>query len=377
VIKLAVEAVSDTTLPSPARVCDVENAGPKQGRDDPMRRFVPTPYSALLPIMGRTVRFETNRLNLLRHVVDLTAGYPGAPTGDQSFVWRIVVESDGQGSLPWPRRSAFSDVGLRFAEFGQRNFLAVDLEAREAIGILSETLAEDHLGLTSPFLDNLFCLTAGALALVPLWTNCVARENRGVLLLGEPNNGKTSASYVAEKLGLDFHADEGAFLEVHSGALRSWGGFWPATFRPEALQFFPELTARTRPCIHQDFVVYHMARPGVPNRRRWIQPLCCLFLERRSSTVSSFSRIARSDLATLLAESILFKDDESFREQQTAVLRALEELPAYVLRYGSDPAVAAVTVRDLLAAQDCADPGRELLATQSSRARSQSPHVQH
>jgi len=120
-----------------------------------------------------------------------------------------------------------------------------------------------------------------------------------------------------------------------------------------------------------------MAKPGVPNRRRSIQPLCCLFLERRSSTVSSFSRIARSDLATLLAESILFKDDESFREQQTAVLRALEELPAYVLRYGSDPAVAAVTVRDLLAAQDCADPGRELLATQSSRARSQSPHVQH
>jgi hypothetical protein len=322
--------------------------------------------------MGRTIRLETNSSKILRHVVELFARYPGAPKGDADFRWKIVLESDVRLCPAWPRRSAFSDEGLRFAEFGQRNFLAVDLKARAAIGIVSESLAEDNLGLTIPFFDSLFCLTASSLGLTPLWANCVARGQRGVLLLGSPNNGKTSASYVAETLGLDFHADDGVFLEIDSQVLRGWGGFWPATFRPEALHFFPELGDRARPCVHQDFVLYYMERRRMGNTScSWIQPHCCLLLERQSSMVPSLSRIARSDLARLLAESVLFKEDDCFIEQQSKVLRALETLPAYVLRYGSDPTIAAATVRDLLAAEDHTDPGREVLAGQCMGGRAQ------
>lgn len=237
-----------------------DNSPATHVRNDPMRRFLPTPYAASLPVMGSTVRLETNSSKLLRHMVQLFACYPGAPDGCPKFLWRIVVDSDAQVGQSWPRRSTFSDDGLRFAQFGQRNFLAVDLEAREGIGSVSESLMEDKLGLTSPFLDNLFCLTVGALGLVPLWANCVSREHRGILLFGKANSGKTSASYAAEKLGLHFHSDEGAFIEIDSGVLRSWGGFWPATFRPEALQFFPELKDRTDRCFHRDFIVYHLVK---------------------------------------------------------------------------------------------------------------------
>jgi hypothetical protein len=344
-----------------------ESAPAKYDEEDPLRRLTATSYVANLPVMGRTVRLETNSSKILDHIVKLFARYPGAADGRTDFLWRIVSQSDVQMSPPWPKRSTFSDHELRFAEFGQRNFVAVDIEAREAIAFISEGLAEDAPGFTSPFLDNLFCLTVSSLGLVPLWANCVAREHRGVLLFGEANNGKTSASYVAEKLGLDFQADEGAFIELDSGVLRSWGGFWPATLRPKTLQFFPELKQRTRPCFHRDFVVYHLEEQGATSGcRSSIQPLCCLFLERQSSAAPSFSRVGHNDFARLLAKSVLFKDDERFREQQDTVVSALEELPAYVLRYGSDPAVAAATARDLLAAQDYTDPGRELLGTQST-----------
>ena len=336
-------------------------------RNDPMRRFVPTPHSAFLPVMGRTVRLETNSSRLLEHMVGLFARYPGAASGRPTFLWRIVVDPNVSVDQPWPRRSTFSDDGLRFAHFGQRNFLAVDIEAREGVGIVSESLMENELALTSPFLDNLFCLTVGALGLVPLWANCVACANRGVLLFGEANNGKTSASFAAEKLGLDFHADEGAFLELDSGVLRSWGGFWPATFRPEALQFCPDLKDRSDPCLHRDFVVYHLIKQRAHSSSgSSIQPLCCLFLERQISDIPQLARIARHDLAMLLAKSVLFRDDERFRDQEATVLQALEGLPAYVLRYGSDPGVAAAVVRDLLAAQDHTDPGRELLGAQKN-----------
>ena len=368
-MKRAVEATSiPTAMPARTVTARGENVHAKEVRNDPMRRFLPTPYAAFLPVMGSTVRLETNSSKLLRHMVELFARYPGEPNERPSFLWRIVVDSDVQVAQSWPRRSTFSDEGLRFAQFGQRNFLAVDLEAREGIGSVSESLMDDKLGLTSPFLDNLFCLTVGALGLVPLWANCVAREHRGILLFGKANSGKTSASYAAEKLGLDFHSDEGAFIELDCGALRSWGGFWPATFRPEALQFFPDLKDRTERCVHRDFIVHHLVKQRARSSSgSSIQPHCCLFLERQVSEVPRVSRVARHDLARLLAESVLFQDDERFREQQATVLHALEGIPAYVLRYGSNPAVAAATMRDLLAAQDYTDPGRELLGTQYTR----------
>jgi hypothetical protein len=321
-----------------------------------MRRFVATPYSVFLPVMNRTVRLETNNSKLLAHLIQLFSCYPKPPSDNPVFLWRIVVEPDTQASGPWPKRSAFSDYGLRWAQFGKRTFMAVDLDVREAIAFVSERLLEDDLGFTSPFLDNLLCLTIGSLGLVPLWANCVARENRGVLLLGEPNSGKTSAGYLAEKLGLEFYADEGVFFELESNVLRGWSGFWSPTFRPQALEFFSELKERTRPCFHRDFVVHHLTRDRRNSCRSSVQPVCCLFLERQSSNLRGLSRIVRDDLARLLAGSVLFKDDERFLEQQTEVLNALEALPAYVLHYGDNPAVAAAVVRDLLAAQDHTDP---------------------
>ncbi len=229
-------------------------------RRDHLRRFTPTPYATALPVMGRTVRLESNSQKILAHAEELFARYPGSPQGLPQFLWRIVSESDFAMRSPWPRRSAFSDHGLRYAEFGQRNFLAVDLEAREAIAFLSAGLVEDKLGFTSPFLDNLFCMTAGSLGLVSLRANCVSLGNKGLLVLGPHNSGKTTASYIAARLGLEFYADEGVFAEIKEDAVRVWGGFWPAAFRPQALRFFPELRMCTRPFSYCNFTFHHLQR---------------------------------------------------------------------------------------------------------------------
>jgi hypothetical protein len=317
---------------------------------DPIRRFVPTPFCFNVPIMGRTIRVETNSSRVSSHIARLTSGYPGSQSDHSEFLWRIVVETGGQADQLWPGRSAFSDEGLRFVQFGERSFLAVDLGARQAIAVLSERLVDNDLGFTSPFLDNLFCLTSNALGLVAFWANCVSLEGKGILLFGGANNGKTSAAYVAQDLGLEFYADEGVFLDFDSGALRSWGGFWPPTFRPETLQFLPELREQVRLCAHRDFIVYHLSQPKLQHRRRLpVQPHCSLFLERNASTVPVISRISGEELARRLAGSVLFKEDDRFLEQQKVVLQCLEEVPAYVLRYASDPAFAAAKARELLA----------------------------
>lgn len=341
--------ISEMTLDALAPPALAADSKPSPSPNDPIRRFIATPYCAHLNVMGRTIRVETNHPKIVQHTTDLLAHYAGSARRDPDFVWRIVVEDDAQHSPVWPLRTAFSGAGLRFVAYGQRNFLAVDLDAKYAIGILSHGLMDDDLGLTSPFLDNMFCLTAGSLRLAPMWANCVAFRQRAVLLFGAPGSGKTCTSYLAEKLGLDFHADEGVFIETDSGNARCWGGFWPPAFRPEALEFYPELKSSSRPYRYRDLTLYHRAKQPSPLVAHLPAiPVCCLVLERHASIVARLLYVPLRHRAQLLTEYRLFKDDERFLEQQTTAVQALATLPSYVLRY-SDPADAARQVQNLLA----------------------------
>jgi hypothetical protein len=300
--------------------------------------------------MGRTVRLESNSQKILAHAEKLFARYPGSPHGQPQFLWRIVCQSDVEMRPPWPRRSAFSDHGFRYAEFGQRNFLAVDLEAREAIAFLAEGLAEDELGFTSPFLDNLFCMTAGSLGLVSLRANCVSLGDNGLLAFGPHNSGKTTASYIATKLGLEFHADDGVFGEIEGDALRVWGGFWPAAFRPEALQFFPELRMCARPFSYRHFIFHHLETHQFRGTQaRSVIPVGCVFLERRAGAQQTLSRVPRTELLKRIAENLLFKDDDRFAKERALAFRLLESLPAYQLLYDGDPSEVAHFMQELLA----------------------------
>lgn len=255
----------------------------EESQEDPLRRFTPTPYTAALPIMNRTVRLETNSLRVLRHFVELFSRYPGSPDGQPTFTWRIVCQSDVHLSPLWPKRSVFSDCGLRFAEFGQRNFLAVDIEARLAVAFISEELVKDEPGFTSPFIDTLFYMTAGSLGLVPFAAACVALGTKALLVLGQPNQGKTTASYLAAQGGLTYYADQAVFLELGSSGLQAWGDFVPVAFRPETLQFLPELAPLTRRFSYCDFTFHYLSKNELDlGQTNLVTPICCIVLEGAS-----------------------------------------------------------------------------------------------
>jgi hypothetical protein len=321
----------------------------KEVRNDPMRRFVATPCTACLPVMGRSVRLETNSPKLLTHMVDLFARYPRDVGDSPKFLWRIVVDSALEFGQPWPRRSTFSDDGLRFAQFGQRNFLAVDIEAREAVAFVAQGIVEDALGFTSPFIDTLFYMTAGSLGLVPFEAACVSSGMKGLLVLGSPNQGKTTASYLATRDGLTYHADQSVFLEIANGGLRAWGDFVPIAFRPETIQFLPELESRTRLFSYCDFNFRYMDKDEPESTLAgFVNPVCCVFLERQSCSVAQLRRLSATGLSSFLSRCIAFKDEDRFEGQGSTVLSALAQLPVYCLAYDSDPASAVAFLPQLL-----------------------------
>ena len=194
-------------------------AGPS---GDPLKRFRATclRYDALL--MGRHVRVETDSSLVSRRIAEALVPEP-AQNGHPQFVWRIACESREGSSRMWPSMSAFCHGSLRYISLGQYSFIAADLRAREAIGVLPEALCEDDIGFSTVFLSSLLHLTAPALGLIPVSAACVAKAQNGLLLFGPPNSGKTTAAYCGKKLGLEFHSDQASFLEFDAGAVHAWG----------------------------------------------------------------------------------------------------------------------------------------------------------
>ena len=118
-------------------------ASAKNGREDLLRRFTPTPYGVDLLIMAKTVHLESNSLTVVESAREFFARHQGLPHGDPEFFWRIVSQKgDPEMDQPGVTLSAFSDHGLRFVNIGLRSFLAVDLEAQEGIGFVAEKLVE-------------------------------------------------------------------------------------------------------------------------------------------------------------------------------------------------------------------------------------------
>ena len=319
-------------------------------RPDLLGRFTPTPHRMDLQLMQRTVRLETNNRAILDVARQYFERHQHGKAGAPEFAWRIICEGASQLRSTAAQLSAFSDPGLAYVNIGQRGFLALDLDSREAVGYLSEASAESNSRFKHrPPLDILFCVTMSSLGITALSGACVGIEDRGVLIFGPPNSGKTTASYLAAKTGLEYHADQVVFLDNFGERSRAWGDPFPAVFRTQSLKFLPELTEGAHRSTYADlsFLYFDKSTLQAPEAHP-INPICSVFLERRLSCELKLQEIGREDALPRLQDSLLFDEDARFDAQTHAALRALVQKPAYNLQYDSDPNIAARVIKDLL-----------------------------
>jgi hypothetical protein len=320
-------------------------------RPDSLRRFTPTPHTTDLRLMQRTVRLETNSKELLARTLRFFERHQHGETGQPEFLWRVVCEPDPRPQLTTVQLSAFSDAGLRYVNIEQRGFLAVDLERCEAMGFLGNQFVEDEprLRYNRP-LDILFCMTAPSLGLTALSGGCVGVKDRGVLIFGPPNSGKTTACYLAAaKVGMEFHADQGVFLDMRGNVLQAWGDLFPAVFRPETLDFLPELRQSVRRSSNAGLAFYYFDKSPLQARlAQPVIPVCSLFLDRGATCQPQLMEITQEDALSRLRDCVLFSEDARFDPQITAALTALAGKPVYNLQYGTDPKIAAAFIEQML-----------------------------
>lgn len=315
---------------------------PQTFSSDIFRRFTPTPLHLDFTLMGRPMRLETNSTTIQSHVRNVSMRYRDVKQPLPAFVWRIVSDPSSGLRSPLSRRIGFSDGGVRFVNFNQRSFLAVDIDAHEAIAFLSEELCEDEMGFYSVILSDLFDLSSAVLGLTEIMAGCVALGGRGLLVFGSPRSGKTTACYWARKMGLEFIGDQVTCIDMASETPRAWGQFWPAAFRPETLEYLPEIESITRPFRYRDLTLLCLEdRSFLPSQSRSVAPVACVFLGRSAANAPELKRIHKDELTSLLASSLPFVENSRFDYQRRQVVQTLAELPAYHLAYPADPRLAA------------------------------------
>jgi hypothetical protein len=319
-------------------------------RQDLLRRFASTPDVAEIRLMARTVRLEASSEAVLHLARSFFRSHQVGSGGTPEFLWRIVCESGPRVELRAAPLTAFSDPGLQYVNIAQRGFLAVDLASREATAFLSDQFVEGGARFRHrPPLDILFCMTAPSLGLTTLSGGCVGVDDRCALIFGPPNSGKTTASYLAAKDGMEFHADQVVFLDMKDNSLRVWGDPFPAVFRPQTRDLLPELQQTALYSTYEDLEFYYFDKsPLQPHLARPLTPVCGLFLDRSATVEKELTRISTAEALSRLHDCLLFGNDAQFDAQISAALAALSSIPIYNLRYREDPKIAAGVIKELL-----------------------------
>jgi hypothetical protein len=181
----------------------------------------------------------------------------------------------------------------------------------------------------------------------------VTRGEKALIVLGDSGNGKTTSSYLATRLGLEFYSDGAAFLDMDKGRLRVWGGFSPASFPAEASGYLPDLRTEARPFHYRDLTFLYLENgTSIRSNGHPVIPIACVYLERGVASTPRLTAISPLKSLARLEGLLSFRDDKRFALQHVAALRSLAQVPAYHLAYPEDPAVASTFLRHLLNIHD-------------------------
>ena len=122
-------------------------------------------------------------------------------------------------------------------------FASISPAARAALIVLPQRLLRFPYNVRYELLEfAVYTLAARVQGLVPLHAACVARGDRGVLLLGPSGSGKSTLTVHALQCGWDFLAEDSVLVEPRSLRAAGIGSF--LHLRGNSLRFLEPRAAR-------------------------------------------------------------------------------------------------------------------------------------
>jgi hypothetical protein len=241
-----------------------------------------------------------------------------------------------------------------FAGFDSDSSMLVDLSKRRVLGRFSMNMGADRNYWKTVIFPVLMSTVAASVGIVELHCSCVVKNNKGYLLAGPSQSGKSTLAMALARTGFAFLADDRTFCSVRRGGLSAWGVAPSVKLRHEAQIWFEEL-ARQEPTEVQDGESILRFDPegqfGL-KRAKFCEPECLIFLDRREEPQFCVKKMCPQDAAQRLDQELMAEPPDLI-EKQRRVIDRLVTIPCWQLQYGGDPGVIAPRLtRDLGRASD-------------------------
>jgi hypothetical protein len=260
------------------------------------------------------------------------------PPDSVDFSLRLWVDNADRAQPPWPKPYVRGLDHLVFVGVDARSSMLAHLRTRRVIGRFSAAMATDSTHWKMVIFPMLLSILAGSVGLVELHASCVARDQRGLILIGPSRSGKSTLAMALTETGFRFLSDDRTFCSLRRDKLLAWGLPRPLKLRREAAAWFEDFRDREPIDFQNGEPVFHCE----PNRRFGRQhfpecePRLLVALERRPSAAFYRTRMPRSEVRSRIELDLMAEGPEAIQKQAEAIEKLLT-LPCWRLQYGGRP----------------------------------------
>jgi hypothetical protein len=220
--------------------------------------------------------------------------------------------------------------------------MLADLRGRRVIGRFSAPISNDRSFWKTVVFPMLLTITSASVGIVELHCSCVAKQQKGLLMLGAGRSGKSTLAVALAQEGFGFLSDDRTFCSWQKRKLSAWGLATTVKLRSDAGKHFRELKAKQPkylPNGEWGFRLEPAFTLGLECVRR-CEPRLLVFLERSQNPRFCLTDLSLKEARARLEEGLMAELPDAAAAQME-VIGKLAELSCCLLRYGGRPQVVA------------------------------------
>jgi len=309
---------------------------------DFLRIQAETPLCEYFRAGAAVCRFSTNCEHLLKAARETFWSARSQPDS-ADFSIRLWVDHADPAQPPWPKPYVRGLGDLVFGGFDAGSSMLANVRGRRVIGRFSPAMAADTAYWKTVIFPMLLSVLAGSIGLVELHASCLARDQRGLVLMGPSRSGKSTLAMALTEVGFRFLSDDRTFCSLNRGQLVAWGLPRPLKLRSDAGAWFEKFRDREPTDIQNGERVFHFTPRGHLDHQRIAEcePRLLVVLERQQDDGFRLTRMKPSEIRRQIETDLMAEAPDAI-QRQAATIHRLLDLPVWRLQYGGRPqAIAA------------------------------------
>jgi hypothetical protein len=263
---------------------------------DPLLRRLAAPLRGVWHPLGFPLEIETNDARVLAHAdssfgifrqVSRERALQHTPIQSKMRL-KVLCDPDAAAGPPWPEHSYRASGDLFTVVSGPLNFLACDLQRREATGFFSPAMLDERDHFCTDFLESFVYMTIQRHWATPIHAACVVRDGRGICLAGNSTSGKSTLAYFCAKSGYALLSDNSVWLRNARENRNLMGNPSRLRMRVQARELFPELGVLppSRQANGEEFLAVPTEQMLAGRLVTEAKPGPLVFLDRRAGPVA-------------------------------------------------------------------------------------------